>query len=46
MQFLEAYQELVMRESDSAVNPLLKEAFLSLRLATETGIAQPIDTQE
>jgi len=46
MQFLEAYQELVMREPDSAVNPLLKEAFLSLRLATETGIAQPIDAQE
>lgn len=43
MQFLEAYQSLVMSQPDSAVNPSLKEAFLSLRLATETGIAQPID---
>jgi hypothetical protein len=39
MQFLEAYQQLVMSEPDSAVNPALKEAFLSLRLATETGVA-------
>ncbi len=46
MQFLEAYQSSVMNEPDSAVNPLLKEAFLSLRLATETGIAQPVDYQE
>jgi hypothetical protein len=43
MQFLEAYQSLVMSQPDSSVNPSLKEAFLSLRLATETGIAQPID---
>lgn len=40
MSFLEAYQALVLGEADSAVNPTLKEAFLSLRLATETGIAQ------
>lgn len=46
MRFLEAYQKLVMAEPDSAVNPTLKEAFLSLRLATEIGIAQPIEIQE
>jgi hypothetical protein len=46
MQFLEAYQNLVMAEPDSAVNPMLKEAFLSLRLATETGVTQPIEDQE
>jgi hypothetical protein len=46
MQFLEAYQQLVMSEPDSAVNPSLKEAFLSLRLATETGVAQPIGEEE
>jgi DNA adenine methylase len=40
MTFLEAYQNLVLSEPDSAVNPTLKEAFLSLRLATETGVAQ------
>ena len=40
MTFLDAYQNLVLSEADSAVNPTLKEAFLSLRLATETGIAQ------
>jgi len=46
MQFLEAYQSLVMAEPDSAVNSALKEAFLALRLATETGISQPIDESE
>ncbi len=46
MHFLEAYQALILNEPDSAVNSLLKEAFLSLRLATETGIAQPIEHQE
>ncbi|HJU56117.1 MAG TPA: hypothetical protein VJ715_16150, partial [Pyrinomonadaceae bacterium] len=46
MQFLEAYQSLLMNEPDSAVNPSLKEAFLALRLATETGVAQPIEGQE
>ncbi|MDQ3804598.1 MAG: restriction endonuclease, SacI family [Acidobacteriota bacterium] len=46
MQFLEAYQALVMSEPDSAVNPALKEAFLTLRLATETGVTQPIEGPE
>lgn len=46
MPFLEAYQSLVMAEPDSAVNPTLKEAFLSLRLATETGILQSAAEQE
>ena len=46
MQFLEAYQSLLMSEPDSAVNPSLKEAFLALRLATETGVAQPVEGQE
>jgi DNA adenine methylase len=46
MQFLEAYQTLLMREPDSAVSPSLKEAFLALRLATETGITQPIEGQK
>lgn len=45
MQFLEAYQALVMSEPDSAVNPALKEAFLALRVATETGVSQPPDAQ-
>ncbi len=40
MRFLDAYQNLTLSEPDSAVNPALKEAFLSLRLATETGVAQ------
>ncbi|MGA9997790.1 MAG: hypothetical protein WBP93_20410 [Pyrinomonadaceae bacterium] len=43
MQFLEAYQALLMSEPDSAVNPPLKEAFLALRVATETGVTQPIE---
>ncbi len=46
MQFLEAYQTLLMNEPDSAVNPSLKEAFLALRLATETGVTQPIEGQK
>jgi hypothetical protein len=46
MQFLEAYQSLLMGEPDSAVNPALKEAFLMLRLATETGVTQPVEGQE
>jgi len=33
--FLDAYQELVLRESESAVSHTLKEAFLSLRKAAE-----------
>jgi hypothetical protein len=43
MQFLEAYQMLLMTEPDSAVSPALKEAFLALRLATETGVTQPVE---
>lgn len=46
MQFLEAYQNLVMNEPDSAVNPSLKEAFLALRLAMETGIIQLVENNE
>jgi DNA adenine methylase len=46
MRFLEAYQALVMGEPDSAVNPALKEAFLALRVATETGVSQRLDAQE
>lgn len=34
--FLDAYQELVLAEPDSAVSQPLKEAFLSLRQATES----------
>lgn len=40
MNFLDAYQNLTLSEPHSAVNPALKEAFLSLRLATEAGVAQ------
>lgn len=46
MQFLEAYQTLLMSEPDSAVNSSLKEAFLALRVATETGVTQPIESEE
>lgn len=46
MQFLEAYQSLLMNEPDSAISPSLKEAFLSLRLATEMGVTQPIEEQD
>lgn len=45
MQFLEEYQSLLMNEPDSSVNSALKEAFLVLRLATETGVAQPVEGQ-
>src|SRR5207253_4995606 len=45
MQYLEPYQSLLMNEPDSAVSPSLKEAFRSLRLATETGVTQPIEDQ-
>lgn len=44
MPFLEAYQSLLMSEPDSAVSPALKEAFLALRLATETGVAQSVES--
>ena len=46
MHFLEAYQSLLMSEPDSAVGPSLKEAFLVLRLATETGVTQPPESTE
>lgn len=36
MQFLEAYQELVLAEPESAVSQPLKEAFLALRQAAES----------
>lgn len=36
IQFLDAYQSLVLAEPDSAVNQPLKEAFLSLRHAAES----------
>jgi hypothetical protein len=35
--YLNAYQELVLNEPDSAVSQTLKEAFLILRQAAETG---------
>ena len=38
MQFLEAYQELLLAEPDSAVNHALKEAFLAARIAAEAGL--------
>lgn len=37
MEYLEAYQELLLAEPDSAVRQELKEAFLALRRAAETG---------
>jgi DNA adenine methylase len=36
MQFLEAYQRLLLAEPESAVRQPLKESFLALRIATET----------
>ena len=35
--YLDAYQELVLSEPDSAVSQSLKEAFLALRQAAESG---------
>jgi hypothetical protein len=40
MQFLEAYQERVLAEPASAVSDALKEAFLALRRAAESGVAE------
>lgn len=37
MDFLEMYQQLVLDEPESAVSQPLKEAFLALRQATESG---------
>lgn len=36
MEYLNAYQKLVLKEPDSAVSQALKEAFLALRLAAES----------
>lgn len=41
--FLDAYQELVLNEPISAVKPLLKEAFLTARLAAEANAIQTND---
>lgn len=41
-EFLEAYQNLLLAEPESAVNQSLKEVFLSLRLAAESGSVQLI----
>lgn len=41
LQFLEAYQELLLAEPESAVRQELKETFLTLRRAAETGAMQP-----
>lgn len=38
LNFLDAYQELVLNEPDSAVSQALKEAFLALRQAAESDI--------
>ncbi len=38
MQFLEAYQELLLIEPNSAVSDAMKEAFLSMRIAAEAGM--------
>ncbi|MCA1612810.1 MAG: restriction endonuclease, SacI family [Acidobacteria bacterium] len=46
LKFLEAYQELLLDEPDSAVNQSLKEAFLSLRLAAEAGMEQAAETRK
>ena len=46
MQFLEAYQKLVLAEPESAVSQPLKEAFLAIRQAAESGVAEgtsPVD---
>jgi SacI restriction endonuclease len=40
MQFLEEYQRLVLAEPESAVSQPLKEAFLALRQASESGTAE------
>ncbi len=36
----------LMNEPDSAINPSLREVFLALGLATETGVTQPIEGQK
>ena len=42
MAFLEAYQALVLAEPDSAVSQPLKEAFLALRRAAESELADEL----
>ena len=39
MQYLDAYQDLLLREPDSAVRQTLKDLFLMLRLTAETAYA-------
>ncbi|HJT59875.1 MAG TPA: hypothetical protein VJ761_25415 [Ktedonobacteraceae bacterium] len=46
MQFLEAYQQLVLTEPESAVRQPLKEAFLALRLAAESANASDEATND
>jgi hypothetical protein len=38
--YLEAYQNLLLAESDSAVGPAMKEAWLSMRIAAESVVAE------
>ncbi len=44
--YLEAYQRLLLEEPDSAVRQALKEAFLALRLATETAYSDDENESE
>lgn len=44
--YLEAYQELVLNQSDSAVNPTLKELWLTLRQNAESGSEESQNTNE
>ena len=46
MQFLEAYQALVLAEPESAVSQPLKEVFLALRRAAESQIAESLLPQD
>jgi DNA adenine methylase len=39
-QFLEAYQALILAEPESAVSQPVKEAFLAMRQAAETGLEE------
>ncbi len=41
LDFLNAYQELLLAEPDSAVRPSLKESFLALRRAAESSYPEP-----
>jgi hypothetical protein len=44
--FLDAYQALVISEPESAVSQPVKEVFLTLRQAAETGIASSFSSTE